>query len=248
MAAILGAVVALAIFPYDMLLGGGAYWDHVVGDNSVGVTGFYAFSHDEWRWPLLYTRLINYPDGANIYYTDAVPAMAIIGKLIYKLTGFLVPYMGVWILISYMMNSLFGYMIFRYIKLDILSALFLIASSCAFAGVYLEACAYWSYSSIFIVVSIYYYLRFTTISSSKEVMLVSVVSCFVILVNIYIFTMCAAIIVAALLDALRLRRLTAFDVALVVVSMGVTVVVTAIVLGLLGTGEALPSGGFGNTR
>lgn len=246
MAAILGAVVALAIFPYDMLLGGGAYWDHVVGDNSVGVTGFYAFSHDEWRWPLLYTRLINYPDGANIYYTDAVPAMAIVGKLIYKLTGFLVPYMGVWILVSYMMNSLFGFMIFRYLKLDILSAL-LSALLLVFVPEFI-----WRHVHIgliaqfFIVASIYCYLRFTSIPSMIEVLLVSVSSCFVILINIYIFSMCAAIIVAGLLDALRLRRLTWFDVALIIVSMGVTIVVTAIVLGLLGTGEALPaSGGFG---
>jgi len=246
MAATLGAVVALAIFPYDMLLGGSAYWDHIVGDNSVGVTGFYAFANDEWRWPLLYTPFINYPDGANIYYTDAVPAMAVIGKIIYKVTGYLLPYMGIWILVSYIMNSVFGYLIFRYLKLDVVSAL------CASIFLVLVPEFIWRHVHIgliaqfFIVMSLYFYLRFTSISSLREILFVSIASCIIISINIYIYSMCAAIIAAGLLDALTLRRLTIFNVASVVVAMGVAIVAIATVMGLLGTGEALPvSGGFG---
>lgn len=74
-AALSGAMIAFLIFPVDMLLGAQRYWNSIAGDNGTSLIGFYALAHDRWSWPVLYTQLSNFPGGANIYYSDAIPVL-----------------------------------------------------------------------------------------------------------------------------------------------------------------------------
>ena len=60
----------LSLFPLDFLssdshaafLGKGHFLNHV----SQHISGWWAFMADKWRFPLLETKLLNAPEGANI--------------------------------------------------------------------------------------------------------------------------------------------------------------------------------------
>lgn len=241
-----GAIIAFSIFPYEMLLGYTSYWNSITGDNAASLIGFYSFANDEWRWPILYTRSINYPVGANIYYTDAVPLLAIIAKIMLKSTGIIIPYMGPWILLSYMLNGAFGYLIFRHLRLDILSAsvsaiLIVLVPEFIWRHVHIGLIA-----QFIIVASIYVYLRFTSISSKVEMILLSVSASFIILINVYLFAMSMAIIAAGLLDAWKLGRIKIGISACIVLSIGAMTVAVSVLLGVVSASIALPmSDGFG---
>lgn len=244
--ATLGAIIAFSILPHEMLLGYSSYWNNVTGDNVASLIGFYSLANDEWRWPILYTQNINYPIGANIYYTDAVPLLAILGKAIFKLTGYLIPYMGIWILFGYMMNGVFGYIIFRHLKLDILAA-FISSGLVVLAPEFIWRHGHIGLVAQFVIIaSIYAYIRFTSVSSKREIVLSAVCAPFVILINVYLFVMCAAIIVAGVLDAYKLSRIKIGTVISAMVSIGAMIFGVAIFLGLIGASGTLPvSGGFG---
>ena len=50
------------------------------GDLAQHLSGWYAFAHDSWHFPLLKTQLFDYPKGANISLTDSIPLFALIFK------------------------------------------------------------------------------------------------------------------------------------------------------------------------
>lgn len=87
------------------LSGTGGYWDMQIGDVGTYVTGLRFYIHDEWRFPLYFVQTMNFPDGANIVFTDSLPLLALPAKIIYKCTGLEWNYFGHWIIIS---NILFS--------------------------------------------------------------------------------------------------------------------------------------------
>ncbi|MGA0562027.1 DUF6311 domain-containing protein [Ancylobacter sp. VNQ12] len=244
--ATLGAIIAFSILPYEMLLGYQSYWNNIIGDNATSLAGFYSFANDKWRWPVLFTSYINYPSGANIYYIDAVPVLAIIGKALFKITGYIYPYMGAWILSSYILNGVFGYLIFRLLKMDVFSSfisssLVILVPEFIFRHPHIGLVA-----QFFILISIYLYLKFTSASSKVEIYILSISISLVIVVNVYLFAMCFALIVAGILDSCRLGKVKIGAAISIIMLIGIFALVMSIFMGLIGAGQSLPGiGGFG---
>jgi hypothetical protein len=76
------------------------------------VTGWNYFIHDSWHFPILQTYQTNPDDGLNILYTDSIPLVALIGKILGCHTSSWQPY-GVWHLCLYILQSVFGALLGR---------------------------------------------------------------------------------------------------------------------------------------
>lgn len=242
----IGGAIALAIFGPKMLLGSEQYWTGIIGDNAASLIGYYALAHDSWRWPLLQTELINFPHGANIYFTDSVPFMAILGKILFQYTGTIYIYFGVWILISYVLMGVFGYLLFRFLKLDVIAAvtgstLLILLPEFIWRHVHIGLVA-----QFVIVASIYAYIRMVSTSNRSEMFLISASVSLVITINAYLFAMCAPLIIAALCDAWRLQRIQMRYFLFCLMGMFLSSCLVMLALGLIGKDTSLPiTEGFG---
>ncbi len=82
------------LYPLHFLLGDSAFFEQ--GDISQHISGWLMYRGDAWRFPLLETRLLDYPEGSNIAFTDSIPIAALVFKLF---RGFLpgdFHYFGLW--------------------------------------------------------------------------------------------------------------------------------------------------------
>src|SRR5262249_35064163 len=143
-----GVALALAIFPFGLLFGLPSYWEHVQGDNSANWIGYLAFARDAWRWPIFQTKLLAPPDGVNILFTDPIPVLALLGKGIFEITGYLPNYFGPWLLLAYALQSLCAYVLLRSLELTRIaamagSALFLLFPAFIFRYGHFALLAHW---------------------------------------------------------------------------------------------------------
>ena len=82
-----GASIAVAAAYFFFLLDGtailqGNLWRYGTGDYGQHLVGYVAFTHDQWRLPLLATRSLGHPHGTRIIFTDSLPLVAIPSKLL----------------------------------------------------------------------------------------------------------------------------------------------------------------------
>lgn len=78
----------------------------VEGDVDQHLSGWYAYFHEPWHFPLLHIDLINYPEGTSVFLTDSLPLFALFFKLI---RSFLPPefnYLGLFIIFCFILQGL----------------------------------------------------------------------------------------------------------------------------------------------
>ncbi|MBR2120448.1 MAG: hypothetical protein IJ935_17720 [Afipia sp.] len=244
-AALSGAMIAFLIFPVDMLLGAQRYWNSIAGDNGTSLIGFYALAHDRWSWPVLYTQLSNFPGGANIYYSDAIPVLAVFFKAIYKVSGILFPYFGLWLLLSYILMAVAAFLTLRELRVPVLasclaSLLFVLLPEFIFRYVHIGLVA-----QFFVVFAILFYLRFVRISSPSELILVCVAGGMITWINPYLLAMSSSLLLAGLLDAWFRGRITIKVAALCCGVLLSSILFCAFFAGLIEGGSLPTTGGFG---
>ena len=93
----------LSLFPLVFLAGHGAFLE--VGDPLQHVSGWWAFMADKWRFPLLETKLLNAPEGANIAFTDSIPVAALALKPFRHWLPIGFHYIGAWHAIAYTLQA-----------------------------------------------------------------------------------------------------------------------------------------------
>lgn len=245
--AIVGATIAYLIFPTPMLLGSHDYWDHAVGDVATGLTGFYEFAQDRWRWPLLYTPNLNSPEGASIFFTDPNGIFALIFKILFKITGILYPYIGLWIFISYVLNGVFGYLILKISGIPIISSVIGSSLFVLFPAFIQRTVHHHTLTGHFIILgSIYSYIRISKgYSRQFEIYIWSIFIGLSVLVTPYLFAMSAPIFFAALLDANR-NKLIERRLALYSLSALIIVAITALSAAGAFDNGTTAAGGFRN--
>lgn len=97
-----GVAGALALLPLKVLWGTSLFWDNprgIVGgswgDMLQASSGYVAFVRDDWCWPLFHVSGLG-ANGANVLFTDSVPVVALLGRLLFQATGRVVPLYGLW--------------------------------------------------------------------------------------------------------------------------------------------------------
>ena len=104
------------------------------GDFTVSYLGSVFYRMDEWRWPLFTHQNLAFPYGISVHGTDGSPMLSLIFKIFHKFFGLPadVQFVGVWMLICYVLQSVFSVLILRkFIKnkfLVLISSLFLVSA------------------------------------------------------------------------------------------------------------------------
>jgi hypothetical protein len=239
-----GLSVAFYLFPSAMLLDKWEWWATETGDNPVGVVGYLYLAEDKWRWPLTQTNLLNPPAGINAFYTDLVPIAALIGKLVYGVTGHIHLYFGHWILLAYGMQAFLGWLILTQIGVNRLlaligAALFILPSFVARAG-HIGLISHWV-----VLLAILSYVRVVKLAGRREIVLWAVALGSVASINPYLLAMCAAIFIAGIAEAVRRQRVSASDAVVAIALLLSTSVAWAFALGIFGQGSLPQDLGFG---
>lgn len=99
----IGAAGALALFPVPVLLGTARFWTlprGIVGaswaDMEVALSGYDAFVRGAWEWPLFHIAGLGGAAGTQAIFTDSTPVVALLGRLLFRATGQVVPLFGAW--------------------------------------------------------------------------------------------------------------------------------------------------------
>lgn len=85
------------------------------GDFTVSYLGSVLYRVDEWRWPVFTHMNLAYPYGISVHGTDGSPLLSLIFKAFHKFFGLPadVQFVGVWMLICYVLQAVFSVLIFR---------------------------------------------------------------------------------------------------------------------------------------
>lgn len=94
-------------------------------------TGWVAFLHSKWQFPILLTDKLTYPENISIFWTDSNPLFSIIFKILAPLYGYAdIQFIGFYSLLSLTLSSVFASQIVRYFNKNlfiiILGTIFLI--------------------------------------------------------------------------------------------------------------------------
>jgi hypothetical protein len=100
---LIGAVYCLNIFDISFLEGTSGFWLNSRGirgitgaDLSTALSGYYFFVRGPWELPLFHVDQLGAPRGVAIIFTDSIPVLAMVGRLIYRLTGEIANLFGWW--------------------------------------------------------------------------------------------------------------------------------------------------------
>lgn len=106
--ALLGAAVFLALYGIPVL--NPAYTDWLMdgGGLSRGYLGFRLFQSADWQFPPGMMGSLGYPQQASIATTDSVPLLALAGKLVSLVYDGPFQYFGIWALLCFVLQGVFG--------------------------------------------------------------------------------------------------------------------------------------------
>ncbi|WP_338664200.1 DUF6311 domain-containing protein [Pararoseomonas sp. SCSIO 73927] len=98
LAALMGLAAVLGLVGAEVVAGTGGLWRHTGTDQSQNLSGHLAFQADAWRWPLLFTQQLFWPQGLSAAMTDSNPLVSLLGKAVAApLAGHPVNLLGAWI-------------------------------------------------------------------------------------------------------------------------------------------------------
>ena len=108
LAAAVGVSWAASLFDWSFVLGEDAFWrfpkgtiTHSQYDMAQVVTAYFYYMQSNWHLPLFYVSTLGAPAGTNIIFTDAVPVVALAGKLIHSTTGTMPNLLGAYLFLCF---------------------------------------------------------------------------------------------------------------------------------------------------
>jgi hypothetical protein len=115
-AALLGSAFFFAIYGYKILNPVFIEWV-MHSDAAVHFLGWHFFRSEPWRFPIGVIQSFNYPQGTCTVFTDSIPLMAFLLKPFSSVLPGHFQYHGIWLLLSYMLQGVFGwYLVSRFLK------------------------------------------------------------------------------------------------------------------------------------
>jgi hypothetical protein len=110
LAAVLGVLSAASLFDWDFVIGRHAFWQFprgIIGgsasdnDMAAPLAAYLYYVQSPWTLPLFDLAGLDAPSGVNAIYTDFVPIVPLIGKLIHSATGAVVNAYGVYFFLCF---------------------------------------------------------------------------------------------------------------------------------------------------
>ncbi|HUI94069.1 MAG TPA: DUF6311 domain-containing protein [Chitinivibrionales bacterium] len=115
-AALLGAAFFIAVYGCKILNPLFIEWT-LRQDAATHFLGWHFFRTEPWHFPLGIVQSLNYPQGTSVVFTDSIPLIAFLLKPFSPFLPAHFQYHGIWLLLSYMLQGIFGwYLVSRFIK------------------------------------------------------------------------------------------------------------------------------------
>jgi len=103
---IIGIVYVISLLTPGFLSGNGPYWTSIVSDRASHLIGYLYYLDADWQWPLLSIRTLSFPEGVCITFTDSIPLLAMIAKVIKIIIPHKFNFFGLWLGACYLLNGL----------------------------------------------------------------------------------------------------------------------------------------------
>lgn len=248
---------ALALFPWLVMGGTAAYWDFpqgVIGsswaDMSAALSGYDSFVRESWQWPLFHVWALGGEAGANVIYTDSTPLVSLMGRLLFRLTGRVVPLFGAWAGCCLLGMALASTFLVR-----ALGALSLYAAfASAVIGVSMPPLlARWGHLSLMgqwiiplslgAYVILHHRRQLTVLPAFGVTTGLAVIA---LLIHPYLFLMVTGVMATVPLQAVLTRRMGLMPALGVLGGMGAVLGAAMAAMGYLSSDGLAPSGGFGS--
>ncbi len=254
--ALIGGAGALAVFPLSVMAGTSAYWDFphgVVGgswaDMATSLSGYETFVRQGWTWPLLSVSGLGGAAGTNIIFTDSTPVLALLGRVLFRLTGTFVPLYGPWSGFCVVAMALASTALVRALGARSPMA----AAAAAAIGVSMPALlARWGHLSLMaewlVPLSLAAYVslhRARRLHAMPTFGIVTGLSALSLLIHPYLFFMTGAVMGTVPLQAVRTGRMRLVTALAVLLAAAASLVVLMASMGHLSGAALEPAGGFG---
>ncbi len=106
------ALYCATMFDPAFLAGTSPFWSDPHGvipgswaDMATALSGYGYFIRDAWRLPLFQVSGLGAPGGVNIIYTDSTPLVALLGRVVFRMTGRAVNLFGAWTALCFLANG-----------------------------------------------------------------------------------------------------------------------------------------------
>lgn len=132
--------------------------------------GFLFLKNESWHFPLGHIANLFYPLGTNAGFTDSIPLLAIVFKLIAPLFGNDFQYFGLWLYACHLLAAFFTIKLLRLYNVSAASILIAVVFIAAnpvliYRGMHPALCAHWM-----LLASIYYYLLPVDTTTAKPIL------------------------------------------------------------------------------
>jgi hypothetical protein len=247
LAAAVGVLSAASLFNWSFVVGGHAFWRFPKGivsgsemDMAQVLTAYFYYVQSPWHLPLFYVSALGTPSGTNIILMDAVPVVALAGKLIRSITGTVPSLFGAYLFLCFALPGVMMTLVLiaakiRYALAAIIGAVFantMPALLWQWGHIALEA-----HFLLIGALALYLFsLRKNSWSSLAGGWIIYLSVSY--LTNIYLFTMIGAVWLCAIIQR-RLNKLATTQEVL-----GTGVLTLALVMGVIAlSGQFGPGGG-----
>ncbi|MHB8370213.1 MAG: DUF6311 domain-containing protein [Leptospirales bacterium] len=248
LAFLIGVGYALSIFEPSFIIGKSPYWTEPFGDRITNLIGALYFAHDNWHFPIFYVPALGTPEGTSIIYTDSLPLLALVAKVIFKLTGVWFNYFGLWLFSCFPLLAFFVALATRKCGLKSMTAI-ICATLLALANpALLYRFGHTALMGHFLIVwAFYLYLRLLQRPESRNVIAqFCIVTALSVVLQAYFLLMLMPFFLAALATVVKSGGMT-FRSAATRFSVVIGVILgTAWISGIIGPGTPTASAwGFG---
>lgn len=253
---VIGCAGAWVLFPIPVLLGTAPFWTYPSGiaggswaDMATALSGYDAFVRDAWRWPLFHTFSLGGSAGANVVFTDSIPVVALLGRMLFRITGQVIPLFGAWSGLCLVGMALASTGLVRALGARGVPA----AIAAAIIGVSMPALlARWGHLSLMaqglLPLALIIYVKLYAekqLSGAYVFACLSALCLASLLVHPYLFFMVTAVAAAALLQAASDRRLSRPAAAVILGALAMVLGICILAMGHLAGDGTISAAGFG---
>jgi hypothetical protein len=251
----IGAVWTASLFDWGFVTGRHAFWQFPQGtiggsqnDMAIPLAAYLYYVQSPWHLPLFHVSALGTPVGTNVIFTDVVPIVALLGKLVHTLTGAAVNLYG-------------GYLFLCFALPGVMTTLVLIATRIRYALAAVIAAIFantmpallWRWGHIaleghFLLIGALALYLFSLKKPAWRGIAIAWIGYLILayLTNIYLFAMVGIVWLCATIQR-PLNRLATTREVLGTGSLTIVLVMSVIALsGQFGNGSGLPfAGGYG---
>jgi uncharacterized protein DUF6311 len=225
------------------LVGGGISW----ADMTTALSGYYAFMKSPWDFPIFQVSQLGYPSGTNVIYTDSIPVVAFIGRIIYQTTGASINLYGIWTVACFVASAASLTALVSLLGARTIPA----ACAAAILGCTMPAMLYrWGHMSLMahfeVILALAFYAASRKDRSPRWCLAASAPLCVLALwTHAYLFAMVTALLVAAIVQTMINRQLRAKAGLTVLAVLAAVIAATIIVSGHLSNPGSTAAQGYG---